>query len=350
MYEKEEDAIWRRYIRAQDRERTHDKFWHQSVGETPSTAGPHDRIYWCRWNLARLDFEFERQQQSLKTASSHAHFPVMNSAFIQFENQVAAHMACQSVSHHSPKIMTPRNVEIAPGDVRWNRLRIQWIEGWILNTLVLIVVCFMIAFLTVPVTFITALNKLSDLSVTTKWLHWAHKIPSKYLSMIQGTLPWFLTSLLTSIVPLILRSLLRLTGIPTGMQIELAVQRWFFAFLFVQIFLVVTVAGGIFSVVSATISNPLSISATLAQSLPMASNYFLSYLILQGLSDAASEILQLGRLLTVTVLASLQDNSARDKYLRQRSLPAIQWGSFFPIFTHLAVIGEHVWKMLISLR
>lgn len=75
-----------------------------------------DTIYWCREELARLNVEIEDDQKNTDR------FPLMTSAFIQFHNQSAAHMACQSTIHHVPKRMAPRVVEVNPDDVIWDNM------------------------------------------------------------------------------------------------------------------------------------------------------------------------------------------------------------------------------------
>jgi hypothetical protein len=51
--------------------------------------------------------------------------------------------------------------------------------------------------------------------------------------------PPLLLMALTGTVPVIIRAVAKVRGIPTGLQVELAVQQYFFAFLFIQVFLIV---------------------------------------------------------------------------------------------------------------
>ncbi|CAM1502355.1 Fc.00g043390.m01.CDS01 [Cosmosporella sp. VM-42] len=61
-----------------------------------------DTIFWCREQLARLNVEIEQDQRELER------FPLMNSAFVQFNHQTAAHIACQCQIHHLPESMAPK--------------------------------------------------------------------------------------------------------------------------------------------------------------------------------------------------------------------------------------------------
>lgn len=52
-------------------------------------------------------------------------YPPLNSAFILFNNQMAAHMAAQVLTHHMPYRMTSKSVGVAPGDVVWSNLNMN---------------------------------------------------------------------------------------------------------------------------------------------------------------------------------------------------------------------------------
>lgn len=49
-------------------------------------------------------------------------YPALNSAFITFHTQIAAHMARNALNHHEPYRMTGRYAEVAPEDVIWGNL------------------------------------------------------------------------------------------------------------------------------------------------------------------------------------------------------------------------------------
>ena len=49
-------------------------------------------------------------------------YPPLNSAFILFHNQAAAHMAAQVLAHHEPYRMADREIGVAPPDIIWGNL------------------------------------------------------------------------------------------------------------------------------------------------------------------------------------------------------------------------------------
>lgn len=327
------EPSWRRYISPKDRETMRvpvfSPTWCPSL---PLVGKKVDRIYWLRRELARMNLEIEMDQNDVEQ------FPFMNSAFIQFNHQVAAHMACQSVSHHVPQHMAPRLLEISPDDVLWENMSIKWWERYLRTGIVLAICAGLIVLYAVPVTFTSLLSKVSTLA-NFKALAWIAKLPQAVIGIVQGVLPPLILSVILTLVPIIFRILVQLQGVPTGMNMEMGVQKWYFAFLFIQVFLVVTITGGMLTFFSNIAEHPNQVLNTLATNLPKASNYFFNYLMVQALSNSASALLQVGSLVVWFLLAPLLDSTARAKWGRQTTLSNVQWGTFFPPFTNFAVIG-----------
>jgi len=130
-----------------------------------------------------------------------------------------------------------------------------------------------------------------------------------------------------------------LEGHTTHVGVELATQDMYFAFLFVQIFLVVSISSGLTTVAQGIINNPSATPGLLAQNLPKASNFFFSYMLLQGLAVSAGGLLQLTRIVSLSIFGFLFDNTPRKKWRRQVHLSNFNWGTFYPTYTNLAVIG-----------
>ena len=120
---------WKQFIDEKDRETMRLPLF-EWMFSLPLIGKKVDTIYHCRRELARLNHEIERDQTEPEK------YPPMNSAFVQFNHQVAAHMACQAVSHHTPKQMAPRVVEISPDDVIWDNMSKRWWESYIRTTIV----------------------------------------------------------------------------------------------------------------------------------------------------------------------------------------------------------------------
>jgi hypothetical protein len=132
----------------------------------------------------------------------------------------------------------------------------------------------------------------------------------------------------------------KISGAPSLSQVELTVQNSYFAFQVVQVFLVTTISSAASAAVQSIIKNPSSATSLLSQNLPRASNFYISYIIVQGLSISASSLLQIAGLILAKLLGKLFDNTPRKMYKRWASLSGLGWGTLLPIYTNLAVIGK----------
>ncbi|KAK2762844.1 hypothetical protein FQN54_001019 [Arachnomyces sp. PD_36] len=327
------EPMWMKFIRPKDRETMRLPIFGWSwMPSLPLLGKKVDKIDHCRKEVARLNLEIEVDQQQPEK------FPLMNSAFVQFNHQVAAHMACQSVSHHIPKQMAPRLVEISPDDVIWDNMSIKWWERYVRTFGVVIIVSAMVIGWAFPVAFTGLLSQLSYLEGRFSWLRWLSELPEWLISAIQGILPPLFLAILMALLPLILRFLTRNQGLHTGMAIELTVQNYFFAFLFVQLFLVVSISSS-FSSIFNSFKDVTSVPEILAQNIPKAANYFFSYMVLQAMSVSAGALVQIFGLISWFILAPILDSTARMKWARTTNLNQMQWGTFFPVYTTLASIG-----------
>ncbi|KAJ4300323.1 hypothetical protein N0V88_002996 [Collariella sp. IMI 366227] len=334
----EDDAEWKKWLKPEDRphHRTANFSWTPGwLPGLPLINKKVDTIYWCRKELARLNLEIEEDQQHPER------YPIMNAAFIQFNHQVAAHMACQSVTHHIPKQMAPRMVEISPDDVIWDNMAISWWGEWVRRAITFAVVTAMVILWAFPVAWTASLAQIDALVRKYSWLDFLVKneVVNNAIKAIAGILPALVLSIILALVPVVLGLLAVFQGSKTGSRKTEAVQIYYFAFLFVQVFLVVSIASGTFQTLANISTNIASTPNVLAENLPKAANYFFAYMILQALSTSSGTLLQIGTLLIWYVWAKIVDNTARAKWIRNTKLPTVQWGSFFPVYTNFACIA-----------
>ncbi|KAF2748580.1 DUF221-domain-containing protein [Sporormia fimetaria CBS 119925] len=331
--EDDENAAWRKYIKPKDRETMRvpllDKSWWPSL---PFIGKKVDTIYYCRKELARLNHEIADDQAHPER------FPLMNSAFIQFNHQVAAHMACQSLSHHIPRQMAPRTVEVNPNYVMWDNLSMSWYMRYLRMFGVVVLIGGLIICWGIPVSFTGALSQVDELADAVKFLAWLNDLPGWLISFIQGVLPPLFVAILFAVLPIVLRSLAGMTGTTTSGERELLVQNFYFAFVFIQLFLVVSISSGISAAIELLVNDPISIPQILAQNLPRAANYFYSYMILQAFSISSGTLLQIATVL-ILLFSRFLDTTPRQKVSRVLSRPGINWGNMIPVYTNFASIG-----------
>lgn len=333
-FKEEEGALWERYIKKTQRPTHRLPKWGMPFLPYifPWVCEKVDTIYWCREELARLNVEIEYDQDHPED------YPRMNSAFIQFNHQVAAHMAAQAVNHHIPRHMAPRLVEVSPTDVIWDNMSMKWWETWVRSGVIMAIVFGMCILWAIPVSATTLLGNIPALIDEYKWLKFLAPAEDA-IKPIAGVIPPLVLALLMLLPPVIFYKFAHMQGNPTGKLVELSVQNYYFSFLFVQVFLVVSVASGALAALGDTFKNPAEIPTILAKNLPKASNYFFSYMIIQALSVSAGNLLQVGSLLGWLIMPKLMDNTARQKWARNTALPHVQWGRYFPTYTNFACIA-----------
>ena len=121
---------------------------------------------------------------------------------------------------------------------------------------------------------------------------------------------------------------------------QLKTQTWYFVFQVIQVFLVTTLASGAVASVNSIIKKPSDAPTLLATALPTASNFYINYLVLFGLSASAATVCNIVAVLLYTVLGKLLDKTPRKMYNRYIKIAAMGWGSIYPKFTLLGVIGK----------
>ncbi|KAJ5619945.1 hypothetical protein N7510_003929 [Penicillium lagena] len=294
-----------------------------------------DTINWARSEIERLTPEIEELQAKHRAGD----VKLVSSCFVEFINQSDAQAAYQSVAHNLPLHMSPRYIGLDPTQVIWANLRIRWWERITRRTATIGFITAMIIFWAIPTAFVGSISNINSLIQKLPWLGFINNCPKVILGLITGMLPSVLMAVLMALVPIILRLMAKWGGAPTLAAVELSVQNSYFAFQVVQVFLVVTFASAASSVVEQIIDKPSDAASLLASNLPKASNFYISYIILQGLSFSSGALLQIVGLIVSKVLGKLLDKTPRKMYTRWSNLAGLGWGTIYPIFTLLTVVA-----------
>ena len=178
---------------------------------------------------------------------------------------------------------------------------------------------------------------------------WIDRILMWLSEIIQEIMSSLTLTILTALSSQILHVVTRWQSLLMKIIVELLLQKYYFIFLFVQNFLTVSLSSSITAIIQDLVHGLDSAPALLARNVPKASNYFISYLALQGLSGSAGTLLQAGGLIQWLILTPLADRTPRQKWERQTSLPEIRWGTFYPLYTNLACIGKSLTSFLMAL-
>ncbi|KHN93687.1 DUF221 domain-containing protein [Metarhizium album ARSEF 1941] len=260
------------------------------------------------------------------------------SVFIEFYTQEAAQAAHQVLTHHRPLQMSSRLLGIRPDEIIWSCLRMPWWELIIRRFGILTLVTTAIIFWAIPSALIGTISNVEGLTQKIKFLGFLNKLPGVILSFVQSFMPAAALSLLMAAVPWMLRFCGAQSGIPTTTRVELFVQNGYFAFQVVQVFLITTLTSAASSALGDILKNPLGAKDVLAQNIPKASNFYLSYIMIQCLMSGGLRLIQIFGLIRHHVISRVSE-VPRSRYKRWCKLEPAHWGGVYPVYTNMGVIA-----------
>lgn len=292
-----------------------------------------DTINYALEQLPILNKEVHDLQTNHKDAKP------MNSIFVEFGSQYSAQLAYQSTAHHTALNLGPKFIGLEPNDIIWMNMRMFWWERLVRKFGAAAAVTAVLIFWSIPVAFVGLISNLTYLTNKIHGLRFIYNLPDQLLGLITSLLPTVMLAVLMMVLPMFIRAMARVSGATSYQMVEYYTQQFFFAFQVIQVFLVTTLASSATSVVTQIIAEPTSALKLLSDNLPKASNFYISYIILQGLSVSSGALLQIVSLIVFYLLGALLDGTPRKKFARFTGLSQLQWGTVFPVFTNLTVIS-----------
>jgi hypothetical protein len=310
-----------------------------------------DSIEWCRTEIARLTPIIEEEQALHRSGKAKK----LNSVFVEFTDLSAAQAAYQSLTHHHILTMAPRYTGMHPSEVIWSNLKLRGWERLARAAITLAIVVALVIFWSFPVALVGVISNINWLMNKLTFLQFLKKLPHVIFGVVTGLLPTVALALLMALLPPFLRcrskqlkydgSLLtatdmaKLGGAPTQSDVEYTVSNYYFSFQVIQVFLVTTLSSAASSAATQIIQNPSSAPGLLSSQLPLASNFYLSYAVLQGIGVVSGTLVGIAGLFITPLLARFLGSTPRKLFLRWNQLTALGFGTVFPIYTNLLVIG-----------
>ena len=141
------------------------------------------KIAWLQTEIARLTIQIDKLLPKLDDEEV---FPKQNSAFIQFDRQMAAHMACSLVSHSKAGRMAPRFVEVAPHEIIWSNMGVTSLGRFIRTCTAIVLFTAMLFLWAIPAISLGFLSQLGSLGYSVSWLRFLQKWPSYAIGLISG--------------------------------------------------------------------------------------------------------------------------------------------------------------------
>lgn len=262
----------------------------------------------------------------------------LNSAFVRFHNQFAAHSAVQTVVHPQPFRMAPMFVEVSPLDVVWEHLNLDTVTKKIRGIISTIAASALILLWSIPVLFVSSIASLEALIKLLPFLAFLNDLPPAIVGIIQGILPPLFLAILMAVLPIILTAMSRFEGHVRHSAITLAVMKKYYLFLVVNVLLLTSLGTGVLPTLQKIIKpeggdiqfSPMEIIEIFASTLPDASTFFVTYALLLGLTGPAKELLQLVPLVLNYLFTVVLAKSPRQIWNVQGRLSSVNYGTLFP--------------------
>ncbi|KAI2603260.1 DUF221-domain-containing protein [Hypoxylon fragiforme] len=297
-----------------------------------------DSIEWLRKKIKEEDAEIEDARKAYEIGETHGGAAV----FVEFTTCAEAQRACQQVASSNLLALGPRYTGVLPNEVIWKNLTTPPARRISEEGTALMIVVATIVFWSIPSGLIGLISNIGYLAENYEWLSFLKNLPEPVIGLLSGLVPPLATSWLSKLVPGIFRYIFKSFGCPTNTATELKVQKWYYIFQVIQVFLVTAVFSGAAPVAAELmkrVKDPTSIPELLARQLPKASNFYLTYFIIQGTTSAADNLLNYSDLLSYLFYDYFFDKTPRQKFTSYTSMKGIAWGKLYPKFANFAIIA-----------
>ncbi|KAD4584476.1 hypothetical protein E3N88_22093 [Mikania micrantha] len=217
---------------------------------------------------------------------------IMPAAFVSFRSRWGAAVCAQTDQSHNPTVwLTEWAPE--PRDVYWDNLAIPYVELKLRRLLMAIALfgltfCFM-----VPIAFVQTLANIEGIQKVFPFLKPLIEMGS-VKSVIQGYLPGIILKIFLILLPTIIMTMSKIEGFTALSALETHSAGKYHLFLLVNVFLGSIITGTALQQLKEFMNqSPTEIPKTVGVSIPMKATFFITYIMVDGWSGVAAEILRL---------------------------------------------------------
>ena len=290
-------------------------------------------VSWLYQTLVGINREIDREQRKFPQGAG--------SALMEVDDYLIAQaLSVARLSMNAPYLkvqyLGSDRSRITLSNIRGPYHRVQARRGGIDVCIVAFIILW-----TVPV---GASGFLSQLSSGLYLIYGESKLPPWLIGPLQGIAPQLATSAFVDTFPFVLRTLTSYKQYPTMEGSHVSVQSFYSYFLFTQLFITTSVSSGLIPTLVAVLDSGITrVPRLLAQNLPLASTYFLSFVFLQAMSLATSTLLRGSAWFRrFRLLLDPTKGKGTPKDLVERIYDVhdrVDWGKTYPLYCTIANIG-----------
>ncbi|KAJ2850280.1 phosphate metabolism protein 7 [Coemansia brasiliensis] len=284
----------------------------------------------CVEEIARCNQFIQSARQNVEQMSKRS------SALVMFNEQIAAHMAAQSVLDFKPFSMSQVSMSVDPQDVLWFNLEISPWSRRIRGYLSFMVTLALTLLWTVIAAVLSSLVQIKSLAALEPF-KWLQDSPVA-LGIFSGTVPSLILAVLMAILPSILRLLLVLEGTQRRSLVGLRLLHRYFFFQVWNVYLVTIFSSSIFQIAIQSVQQPGRIIELIQTQVPQSATNILTYVLLLAFVGAAKEILQGVPLAMRYIKLLLKAKSPREQIRAEQPLD-FKWSDAIPTHSLVFLMG-----------
>lgn len=261
-------------------------------------------------------------------------------AFLMFSSQESAYMAHQLLLSLTHGALDESQIQVNPRDIVWaNLARKSSILTLMEKHMICVIIVMLIFLYVIPVSLIALFSQVPLITQLFPFLQFLAKLPEEIRLTFSSLLPTVLLSILTTAQLKMFRSLLFLKGTWSYAEVELDLQKWYFAFLFIQQFLVVSLLTSVIMILIQVVEKPVSVPLLLAMNIPKSSVFFCKYLSVKAFSLCGNNFLRFNDLVLSLFVYRWTDSTPRQKFKRLSTLKRVRWGLLYSTISVYGAIG-----------
>ncbi|KAK0211136.1 hypothetical protein DFS33DRAFT_1251690 [Desarmillaria ectypa] len=299
----------------------------------PHRKRPTLRLGWFKPKLDALEYleaRFKELDEQVKKKRRTGRFKATQAAFVTFEKMSSAQVALQVVHANNPWQCTTYAAP-EPRDIVWANMTPSQAHIRTRDALVLGALALLFFFWFFPITALASLLSYDEIKRTLPWLGRLIDSNAKVQAVVQNSLPSVAMITLNALLPFLLEGLTYLQGYRARSWIEYSLLKKYFLFLLINVVFIFLLATTYWQLVRDLANYPAKIPEKLAKALQSgkARNFFLSYVILQGLGIMPLQLLNLGIIVPRSILRLFVTRTPRD-FAELNAPPMINYGVVYP--------------------
>ncbi|XP_040992904.1 CSC1-like protein At3g54510 isoform X7 [Juglans microcarpa x Juglans regia] len=239
-------------------------------------------------------------------------------AFVIFKSRWGAALAAQSQQHPHP-LLWITEMAPEPRDVSWRSLVIPYRILWLYKIGVVLAASVLTIFFAIPVTAVQGIARFEKLK---KWFPpaMAVQLIPGLSSILTGYLPSVILKGFIYIVPFAMLGMAKAAGCISKSKEEIKACNMVFYFLVGNVFFLSVLSGSLLDEIGESFTHPKDFPSHLAGAVSAQADFFMTYILTDGLSGFSLEILQPG-LLFWDVIKSITFGHGKKKNPYLYSLP-----------------------------